>query len=162
MVEKEGESGARLTRALQQRFTVPHCLLKARSDNAFELDILEHLRISRTRNVSEFQRDQVDYSRPQTPPPPIHVSHTGQAEYDIERIVSWHERAGAALFEVKWAGYPNADNTWEPYTNLTRFGSGCKEIFKAFVEEVNDQDLRQLHPKSYGGTGIRRRKSRRG
>ena len=162
VVEKEGESGARLSRALQQRFTGPHCLLKARGDNAFELDIPEHLRISRTRNVSEFRRNQVDHSRPQAPPPPIHVSRTGQAEYDIESIVGWRERAGVAEFEVKWAGYTDADNTWEPYTNLTRFGSGCKEIFKAFVEEVNDQDLRQLLPKSYGGTGIRRRKSRRG
>ena len=69
VVEKEGESGARLSRALQQRFTGPHRLLQARGDNAFELDIPEHLRISRTRNVAEFKRDQVDHSRPQAPPP---------------------------------------------------------------------------------------------
>ena len=113
------------------------------------------MRISRTHNVSEFRRHKVDRSRPQTPPPPIRVSHTGQAEYNIERIVGWRERAESAEFEVKWAGYSDADNTWEPYTNLTRFGSGSRGIFKAFVEEVNDQNLRQLLPKSYGGTGVR-------
>ena len=96
VVEKEGESGARLSCALQQRFTGPHRLLKAQGDNAFELDIPEHLRISRTRNVSEFRRDKVDHSRPQAPPPPIYVSRTGQAEYNIERIVTWRERAGSA------------------------------------------------------------------
>ena len=162
VVEREGKSGARLSHALQQRFTGPHRLLQAQGDNAFEPDIPEHLRISRTCNVAEFKRDQVDHSRPQAPPPPIHVARTGQAEYDIERIVSWRERAGAAEFEVKWAGYAEADNTWVPYTNLTRFGSGSKAIFKAFVNGVNGQCLRQLLPKAHGGTGGRRRRARLG
>ena len=85
--EKEGESGMRLSHALLQRFTGQHRLLKPQVDNAFELDIPEHLRISRTCNVSEFRRDQVDHSRPQAPPPPIRVSYTGQAEYNIKQIV---------------------------------------------------------------------------
>ena len=151
----DSESGARLSRALQQRFTGPHRLLQARGNNAFELDIPEHLRISRTRNVAEFKCDQVDRGRPQAPPPPTHVARTGQAEYDIERIVSWRERAGAAEFEVKWAGCAEADNTWEPYTNLTRFGSGSKAIFKDFVDGVDDQRLRRLLPRAHGGTGVR-------
>ena len=158
----EGMSGARLSRALQQRFTGPHRLLQARGDNAFELDIPEHLRISRTHSVAEFRRDQVDHSRPQAPPPPIHVARSGQAEYDIERIVGWRERAGAAEFEVKWAGCAEADNTWEPYTNLTRFGSGSRAIFKAFVDGVNDQRLRRLLPRAHGGTGVTRRRVRLG
>ena len=91
VVEREGKSGARLSRTLQQRFTGPHRLLQAHGDNAFELDIPKHLLISRTRNVAEFKRDQVDYSHPQALPPPIHMARTGQAEYDIERIVSWRE-----------------------------------------------------------------------
>ena len=156
-----GESGARLSRALQQRFTGPHRLLQARGDNAFDLDIPEHLRISRTRNVAEFKRDQVDHSRPQAPPPPIHVGRSGQAEYDIERIVGWRERAGAAEFEVKWAGYAEADNTWESYTNLTRFGIGSA-IFRAFVDGANDQRLRRLLPRAHSGTGVKRRRARHG
>ena len=57
------------------------------------------------------------------------------------------------------AGYADADNTWEPYTNLTRFGSGSKAIFMEFVNGANDQRLRQLLPKAYGGTGRRRRRA---
>ena len=119
----ESESGARPSRALQQRFTGPHRLLQARGDNAFELDIPEHLRLSCTRNVAEFKRDQVDHSRPQAPPSPVHIAKkSGQAEYEVDRIVGWRERDGAAEFEVKWTEYGEDENTWEPSTNIMRFG----------------------------------------
>ena len=151
------ENGARLSRALQQRFTGPHRLLQARGENAFDLDIPEHLRISRTRNVAEFKRDQVDHSCQQPPPRPIHVVRTGQAEYNVERIVGWRQREGAAEFEVRWEGYDEADNTWEPYTNLTRFGSGSRELFEKFVDDTHDRHLRRLLPRAYGGTSEKRR-----
>ena len=91
------ENGPRLSRALQQRFTGPHRLLQDRGGNAFELNIPDHLCVSRTRNVCEFKRDQVDHSRPQAPPPPVHVTKSGQAEYEVERIVSWREKDGCYL-----------------------------------------------------------------
>ena len=40
------ENGAHLSRALQQRFTSPHRLLQAHGENAFELNIPDHLHIS--------------------------------------------------------------------------------------------------------------------
>ena len=60
----------------------------------------------------------------------------------------------AAEFEVKWSGYAEADNTWEPYANLIRYGSGSKATFKEFFDGIDNQRLRQL---LYGGTGVRRR-----
>ena len=101
--------------------------------------------------MAEFKRDQVDHSRQQPPPPPIHVARTGQAEYNIERIAGWRQWEGAAEFEVKWEGYAEADNTWEPHTNLTRFGRGSRELFKKFVDDTNDRCLRRLLPRAYGG-----------
>ena len=98
----------------------------------------------------------------QAPPPPIDVAGIGQAEFGIERIVGWRERAGAAEFEVTWAGYAEAYSTWKPYTHLTGFGSGSRAIFKAFVSRVNDQRMRSLLPKAHGGTSVRRRRAPRG
>ena len=74
------ENGARLGRALQQWFTGPHRLLQARGESAFKLDIPDHLRTSRTCNVSEFERDQVDHSLPRAPPPPVHVANSDKAK----------------------------------------------------------------------------------
>lgn len=47
------------------------------------------------------------------------------------------------------------------YTDLTRYGSGIKPIPKAFVDGVDDPRLRLL-PRTFGGTGVRRRKARHG
>ena len=80
-------------------------------ENRFQLDIPEHLRISRTRNIAEFKRDQVDNSRPQDPPPPIDVTKDGQAVYEIDRIVGWREHNGTAEFEVKWTEQDHSENT---------------------------------------------------
>ena len=87
---------------MQQSYRGPHRLLPARGENAFELDIPEHLRISRTLNVAEFKRDQVDYARWQLTLLPIHDARTRQAEYNVERIVGWRQQEGAAEFEVRW------------------------------------------------------------
>lgn len=50
----EKENGTRLSRALQQWYTGTRRHLLTLGENAFELDIPEHLRISRTRSVAEF------------------------------------------------------------------------------------------------------------
>ncbi len=51
-----------------------------------------------------------NYSRP----PPDLIK--GEEEYEVERIIN-HRRTGRARtlqYLVKWIGYPEVDNTWEP------------------------------------------------
>ncbi len=51
-----------------------------------------------------------NYSRP----PPDLIK--GEEEYEVERIIN-HQRTSRARtlqYLVKWIGYPEADNTWEP------------------------------------------------
>ena len=98
----------------------------------------------------DFKRDQVDSTRTQDPPPPIRVvKKSGQAEYEVERITSWKKEdgTGKALFEVKWLGYDATENTFEPYTNITRYGG--KAMFTKFVEEMDDQELSKLLPRAF-------------
>jgi hypothetical protein len=40
-----------------------------------------------------------------------------QREYEVERIVSGPRLMDGAYL-IKWAGFPDADNTWEPKSNL--------------------------------------------
>ena len=88
---------------ITKRFTGPHRLLQARRDSAFKLGTPAHLRVSRTLNVSEFERDQVDRVRQQSPP--VRASRTRQAECEMGRIVGWREWDGVAEFEVRWLAY---------------------------------------------------------
>ena len=127
----------------------PHKLIQARGENAFELDLPGHLCASRTRNVGEFKRDQVDYAREQAPPPPVRVTKVGQSEYEIERILNWRENEDhEAEFEIKWLGWDDEEaNTWEPVTNITRYGG--KDTFRAYVTAQDNEALYKLVPKTY-------------
>src|SRR5216684_5086250 len=51
-----------------------------------------------------------NYSRP----PPDLIE--GEEEYKVEKVINhWHTgRARTLQYLIKWVGYPEADNTWEP------------------------------------------------
>ena len=51
-----------------------------------------------------------NYSRP----PPDLIE--GEEEYKVEKVINhWHSgRARTLQYLIKWKGYPEADNTWEP------------------------------------------------
>jgi hypothetical protein len=144
------QPGARLSRALQQRYVGPYTLGMQRGNgNAFEItDMPEHLRIHKTYNVCEFKRCTIDESRLQATPPPIRVTKSGDAEYGLEAIREWRvDDNGKALFRVQWEGQPEEGEwTWEPLTNLTRFGG--KETVREYAAAVNDENLYQLLPKN--------------
>lgn len=48
-----------------------------------------------------------------TKPPP-----NKNNEYVVENILSVETKGAVPLFQVKWLGYPNSQNTWEPLENL--------------------------------------------
>jgi hypothetical protein len=115
--------------------------------NAFEIaDMPEHLRIHKTYNVSEFKRCTIDESRPQEAPPPIRVTKSGDAEYGLEAIREWRVEKGKAEFRVQWEGQSEEECTWEPLTNLTRFGG--KETVREYAATMNDESLNKLLPKN--------------
>jgi hypothetical protein len=65
----------------------PFTLGNQHGEKAFELDdILDHLRIPKTFNVSLFKWCKIDDTRPQVPPPPVRVAKSRALEYEIKRI----------------------------------------------------------------------------
>ena len=49
-------------------------------------------------------------------PPPDLID--GQEEHEVEFITQHRKRGQGYQYLVKWKGYPTADNTWEPESNL--------------------------------------------
>ncbi|KOB71065.1 putative heterochromatin protein isoform 2 [Operophtera brumata] len=72
-------------------------------------------------------------------------------EYIIEKIVDFKYEDGDELFFVKWKGYSNSDNTWEPIENL----NNCPAILREYLvsEEVKYCDrIEELKEElSFGG-----------
>ena len=49
-------------------------------------------------------------------------------EYEVEEILDHRKEGRSTKYLVKWKGYTNAENTWEPETNLTN----CEETLKRY------------------------------
>ena len=61
-----------------------------------------------------------------TRPDPEEVE--GEEEYEVEEILKSRMNRGKLEYLVKWKGYSNADNTWEPRGNL----KNAEEVVEAF------------------------------
>ena len=49
----------------------------------------------------------------------VHVRGKGKdAEYHVEKILAHRTRKGQKQVLIKWKGYPNSFNSWEPASNL--------------------------------------------
>jgi hypothetical protein len=142
------QSAAQCSRALQQRYVGPYTpSMQFHNGNAFDIaDRPEHLRIHKTFNVSEFKRCTIDESRPQESPPPIKVTMSSDAEYDLQAIREWRVKKGMTEFQVKWEGQSEEECRWEPLTNLTSFRG--KEKVREYVVTMNDEDWNKLIPKN--------------
>ncbi|KAA8903368.1 hypothetical protein FN846DRAFT_891137 [Sphaerosporella brunnea] len=79
--------------------------------------------------------------QPQEPPPPMRVLKSGATEYELGRIVTWkydeHDDNRLKLL-IKWKGQSESECTWEPHTNLPRYGGA--ETLQEWVDAAPDSD----------------------
>jgi hypothetical protein len=65
---------------------------------------------------------------------------TGQMNvYEVERIVDHRETTKGRQYLLKWAGYPESDNTWEAESDLH-----CSVLLRAYWNEKNHQRSEKL------------------
>jgi RNase H-like domain found in reverse transcriptase/Reverse transcriptase (RNA-dependent DNA polymerase)/Integrase zinc binding domain/Chromo (CHRromatin Organisation MOdifier) domain/Integrase core domain len=60
-----------------------------------------------------------------------------ETEYEVERIIDKRTRNGHAEYLIKWKGYEDEDNTWEPTRNLY-----CPDKIKEY-QEISGRDSRK-------------------
>lgn len=55
-----------------------------------------------------------------------------EQEFEVEKIISsgLDDYHGGLLFLVKWLGYPNSENTWEPRSHLTNCDQKLEEYYQ--------------------------------
>jgi len=132
-------------KALHHRYIGEFELGKQRGENAFEVLLPSHWKLSRTFNVDKLRPSNIDHSRHQGSVPALRVtraqgSKEKDAEFAVEEIRTWRRNAdmgGRIEYEVKWED--DDVLTWEPEEMFTQ---GAKEILQEF--QAKDEQLQQL------------------
>ncbi|KAL1922706.1 uncharacterized protein VTP21DRAFT_10245 [Calcarisporiella thermophila] len=104
------------------RYVGPFPVIKKVSPHAYTLDLPFTFRIHPTVNITQlkpFIENPDEFAaREQPPPPPIFRNDSGFLEYDVEKILGVRGRGNKREYFVKWNGYPDEENTWEPLAHL--------------------------------------------
>ena len=88
-------------------------------DNAYQLKLPDTWRVHDVFNESlltPYRPPTFPSQKEPLPPPPDLVD--GEPEYEVESILDSRVSRRKLQYLVKWKGYPNEDNTWEPATAL--------------------------------------------
>ena len=115
---------------LSERQLGPFEIIKIVSPNAMKLKLPASYKIHDVINVSRLRL----YKEPSagqrvTPPEPVEVE--GQPEYEVEEVLDSRLKKGKLEYLVKWSGYTDEYNTWEPVSNL----ENSKEAIVDFHKE---------------------------
>jgi len=108
----------------------PYEIIKIISSNAVKLKLPILFKIHDVVNVSCI--------RPYHPPvagqsiiPPEPVTIEGTPEYEVEEVMDSRLKHGKLKFLVKWSGYTDDYNTWEPEANCANSRDIIKEFYKS-------------------------------
>ena len=123
----------------------PFEIIKVVSPNAVKLKLPTSFKIHDVINVSRV--------RPYKPPvvgqhvtPPEAVEVEGTPEYEGEEVLDSQLKREKLEYLVKWSGYTDDHNTWEPKLNLRNSKESINDFHKS-----NPSALRKLHANVYEG-----------
>jgi hypothetical protein len=63
--------------------------------------------------------------------------------FEVERIITHRGNNHQKEFLVKWLGYDDSENTWEPETNLTN----CRQLLAQYRAKSSTWPQTQRHPR---------------
>jgi len=121
----------------------PYEIVKIISSNAVKLKLPASFKIHNVINVSHIHL----YHPPVAGQSIIlfePVTVEGTPEYEVEEIMDSQLNHNKLKFLVKWSGYTNNYNTWEPEANCANSCDIIKEFYKS-----NPSTLRKLHAQDF-------------
>jgi hypothetical protein len=121
-------------RKLQPRFIGPFKISKVITPTAYRLDLPETFKIHPVFHVSLLRRYHTENDRSQDTNF-LDFIPSDSIEYEVEEILNHRIRRGKRQYLIKWLGYPQDDNTWEPEENLLN----AKEILKEYQDKITSR-----------------------
>ena len=100
----------------------PFKIDKKISDTNYRLSLPDTMRIHPTFHVSLLEPAPHGTETQDT------IEVDPEQEYEVERIIGKRHKHGKTEWLVKWKGYGDTENTWEPDENLTN----CEELIRQY------------------------------
>ena len=130
----------KITPKLTSRYIGPFKIKKVLSRLNYELELPSSIHIhpvfhiSKLRIYHESERFHFNHPNKESRPPPELIDE--EEEWEVEKILDRRERKvgrGKRIeYLIKWKGYPEWENTWEPTNNLIH----SKELIDEFEKEL--------------------------
>ena len=112
----------RPSKKLAPRYLGPYKVLERVGQVSYKLELPASLRIHPTFHISRLRPytdpSSFDSNRDVPPRPPPDIIND-QPEFEVEKILDKRRHRGRTQYLVKWVGYPDSDNTWEPEAHLS-------------------------------------------
>jgi chromobox protein 5 len=84
------------------------------------------------------------------------TSDEEEESYEVEKIIKKRMKKGKVEYYVKWKGYGEAENTWEPEDNLE-----CPDIVAAFEKNLDEEKPLKSAKKAPAPSSTASKRSRR-
>ena len=120
----------RPSRKLTERQLGPFEIVKVVSSNAVKLKLLASFKIHDVINVSRIRPYKPLVIRQKVILPEA-VEVEGTPEYEVEEVLDSQLKQGKLEYLVKWFGYTDDHNTWEPESNLGNSKESINDFHKS-------------------------------
>jgi hypothetical protein len=110
------------SKKLLDKYLGPYPVMEVISPTAYKLKLPPKFRIHPVFHVSKLKeaKESVDFpDREQVDRPAPELLGSEDA-WEVEALVGKRKRGNKVEYQVKWVGYPEWENTWEPSVNLER------------------------------------------